>query len=322
MFRLAFAATLLLSSIALAKPSGAVLDIQGTGVDPNLLPTLTEVLTVEVDNLGFYKVIAGRDVQAMLGFEQQKDVVGCTDAACLAEIGGALGVDRIVASHIGKVGSTYVVNIKLINIRMEDTEARAYETVRDEVDALIDTIRRSVDSLLGAESDAARAAAPATAKPKPKPKPKVVAAPTQETEPEPKAEPRAAPPRKVAAATEPPTVEAKKGGGVPIVPVALVGAGGVAVGVGVVFGIRAKGLEGDATEKLPESDVYAAGAQSAAEGAKTSALIANIAYGAGIVMAGVGAVLWLVGGSTESGTTAMVPIVGPDQTGVAFTGSF
>lgn len=319
MSRLAFVAILLVGSNASAvKPSVAVLDIQGTGVDTSLLPTLTEVLTVEVDNLGFYKVIAGRDVQAMLGFEQQKDVVGCTDAACLAEIGGALGVDRIVASHIGKVGSTYVVNIKLINIRMADTEARAYETVRDEVDALIDTIKRSVDSLLGAGSDAAKAAGGPVAKPK-----REVVAKT-EPKPEPKVEPKPAPTpeKKVAAASEPPAITAKRSGGVPVLPIALVSAGGVGVGVGVLFGVRAKGLESDANERQADTDVYAVGAQSAADRAKTSAMIANVAYGAGILMAGVGAVLWLVGGSSDSGQTAMVPVIGPDQTGVAFAGSF
>ena len=158
MSRWGFLFVLLASTSALAEEGAvAVLDISGTGVDPSLLPTLTEGLTVEIDNLGMYKVIGGRDVQAMLGFEKTKDMVGCTDAACLAEIGGALGVDRIVASHIGKVGSTYVVNIKLINIRMADTEARVYQTVKGEVDALIKTITTSVNKLLGPGSKAATA---------------------------------------------------------------------------------------------------------------------------------------------------------------------
>ncbi|HET6346889.1 MAG TPA: hypothetical protein VFH51_18285, partial [Myxococcota bacterium] len=62
--------TLLVSSSAFAaNPGVAVLDIQGTGVDEGLLPTLTEILTVEIDALDRYKVVAGRDIQAMLGFE-------------------------------------------------------------------------------------------------------------------------------------------------------------------------------------------------------------------------------------------------------------
>ena len=160
---------LLLSVPAIARAGSenaiAVLDIQGTGVSADLLPTLTEVLTVEIAELGLYRVIAGRDIQSMLGFERQKEVLGCTEAACLAEIGGALGVDRIVASHIGMVGSTYVLNIKLINIRAADTEGRVYETVRGEVDDIIDVMRRSVGKLLGTGSKAARSQPPSSAAP-------------------------------------------------------------------------------------------------------------------------------------------------------------
>src|SRR5690606_27319445 len=108
-------------------------------------------------------VVAGRDIQAMLGFEREKDVLGCTDASCLAEIGGALGVDRILAGHIGMVGETYVVNIKLINIRQATTEARVYETVSGKQDLLINTIRTSVHRLLGPGSAAAAALQGATA---------------------------------------------------------------------------------------------------------------------------------------------------------------
>jgi len=148
LFGPALAVLLFAPTAAMAEGGAvAVLDIQGTGIDADLLPTLTEILSVEMDALGKFKVIAGRDVQSMLGFEKQKDMMGCTDAACLAEIGGALGVDRMVASHIGKVGSTFVVNIKLINIRMADTEARVYQTVRGEVDALIEAVHKAIEVL-------------------------------------------------------------------------------------------------------------------------------------------------------------------------------
>ena len=40
-------------------------------------------------------------------------------------------VDRIVASHIGRVGSTYVVNIKLINIRLADERYSSWKQFLD-----------------------------------------------------------------------------------------------------------------------------------------------------------------------------------------------
>ena len=110
----------LLSGSADAKKIGgsvAVLDIMTTAVDTKFVNIMTEILAVEIQALGVYdSVIAGRDIATMVGFERQRELVGCDHAECLVELGGALGVDRLVAGHVAKIGETYVVQIKLINI--------------------------------------------------------------------------------------------------------------------------------------------------------------------------------------------------------------
>lgn len=313
MLRYAWILALLVSSPVLAGDGAvAVMDIQGTGVEPDLLPTLSEILSVEINELRQFKVIAGRDIQAMLGFERQKDVVGCTDAACLAEIGGALGVERIVASHIGKVGSTYVVNIKLINIRLAETEGRVYETVRGEVDALIDTIRASVQKLFKAKKKpAATAAAPAKPEPKAEPAP-----PPKQAAPEP-------PPKKVATApvASTPTVVAKKsGGGLGVGPIVLWGVGAAALGVGTIFGLRAKSQEDCANEM--DGANHAAGSQACIEPAKTASVLASLSMGVGLATIAGGFAWWLLGGSSDDGATALAPVVTDKSIGFAWSGRF
>ncbi|MBI5510887.1 MAG: hypothetical protein HY903_19170 [Deltaproteobacteria bacterium] len=335
MTRCAWILTLLFATNAYADKSAvAVLDIQGTGIDAALLPTLTEVLTVEIDSLGMYKVVAGRDVQAMLGFEKQKDMLGCTDAACLAEIGGALGVDRIVVSQIGKVGNTYVVNIKIINIRMADTEGRVYETVKGEVDALIETIKKSVVKLLGSGSKAALTLG-ATANrggsgdaPRPETKPAAKAPESKPAVKAPETKPAAPPPTTVAQApsTPPAQVEAKGAGrSIGILPIALWGVGGLAIIGGVVMGLGAKSAEEKANAKYAgdaTGNTYDVGAQKAGDDAKKKALITNILFGVGIVAAGSGVALFLTSGSGSAATAALTPVVGPDNAGLALVGSF
>lgn len=297
----------------------AVLNIQATGIDPDLIPTLTEVLSVEIAELGIVKVIAGRDIEAMLGFEKQKDVVGCTDAACLAEIGGALGVDRVVAGHIGKVGSTFVVNIKLINIRAAETEGRVYETVRGEVDALIDSIRDSVHKLFAKQIAAKAAASGATAKPASKPK----AAPTPEpAKVEAAPEPKAAPPRKVASAEPAPSVAVTDkggGGGIGIGPIVLWGVGAVGVAVGTVFGLEAKSKEKCANKRVGDS--FAPGAQACISQAKSAATLASVMWAVGGAAIAGGFGWWLLGGGGDD-ATALAPIITERDVGLALTGRF
>ncbi len=66
-----FAVTCLAETAAAARDKVAVFDIQTIGVDASLAPTLTEVLTAEVDALGRFDVVAGRDIGAMLGLDKQ-----------------------------------------------------------------------------------------------------------------------------------------------------------------------------------------------------------------------------------------------------------
>jgi hypothetical protein len=330
MSRLLLILTLSASASAWARNDSAVavLDIQGTGVSQELLPTLTEVLTVEIAELGLYKVIAGRDIQSMLGFERQKDVLGCTDAACLAEIGGALGVDRIVASHIGMVGSTYVVNIKLINIRMANTEARVYETVRGEVDDLINTIKKSVRKLLGVGSKAAigrgagdvatagpkaqaassgeALSAGGTSVPRQRNESAAVSSPASATAPAPMtpAEPAPAVRERV-----------ESGRRIGVAPWIFWGGGAAALVGGAIFGLQARNQEKRA------QDSQAAGGQVAAKRAPELAHSANILFGLGGVAVAGGFAWWLLlGGSSSS--VALAPILTDTGTGLAMATTF
>lgn len=121
----------------------AVMDVQTTGVGEELTALLTEVLATEVHSLGRYDVLTGPDIEAMLGVSDLDQMVGCTDVECLLDVGGALGVAYLLAAHVGRVGRTHVVHIKLINMALMRAERRTYESIRGDDDVLLGTLRRS-----------------------------------------------------------------------------------------------------------------------------------------------------------------------------------
>ena len=112
----------LISSSSLAKNNQdkmkiAVLDLSAKGVEKHVAENITEVLLSEIDKLKIYNIMGKSDITAMLGFEQEKQIIGCeSDTNCIAEIGGALGVEKIVAGSVGKLGEKYLINVKLINM--------------------------------------------------------------------------------------------------------------------------------------------------------------------------------------------------------------
>src|SRR4051812_18069464 len=75
----------------------AILNIGGSKADEAVRTSIAETLATELGREKRFKIVTRSEIESVLGLEKLKDSLGCSDASCLAEVGGALGVDRIVA---------------------------------------------------------------------------------------------------------------------------------------------------------------------------------------------------------------------------------
>ena len=116
--------------------------------DAELAKTLTQVLTIEVNKVRGIEAIGMADIEALLNHEQQKALLGCEDASCIAEIGGALGVDALLSSSIGRVGDTIVLSIRLNDTHNARQIGSAYESVSGKPDELIRVVQRKVPEVV------------------------------------------------------------------------------------------------------------------------------------------------------------------------------
>jgi TolB-like protein len=116
---LAILLALLVSTQALAreKVKIAVVDLTPIGTEETLAKNLTATVVTELSRLHLLEVVSREEIMKMLSFEENRMMLGCTDAVCLAEIGGALGVEYLVTGNVGKVGDRLLVNLQLIDIR-------------------------------------------------------------------------------------------------------------------------------------------------------------------------------------------------------------
>ena len=127
----------------------AVLDLQARGVDAALVSSAGTLIASELNKLEVFKVISREDIRNMLSFEKDKQNLGCeADQACLAEIGGALGVEYIIAGSLAKIGDTLVLALALNNTRTATVENRVSENVSGKGDALIGAISRNAKVLV------------------------------------------------------------------------------------------------------------------------------------------------------------------------------
>ena len=131
----------------------AVLDLQAAGVDEGVAKNLTEVLTVEMKRYEGLEVISRQEIRTMLEFEQQKQLLGCTDSSCFAEIGNALGVNYLTVGTVGKLDEVFVINLKLLDMLKGDTLHRVTESYQGAAGQLVPAMRYAVAKLLGGDED-------------------------------------------------------------------------------------------------------------------------------------------------------------------------
>jgi|GEM_PF-1451644 len=129
--------------------SFAVMDFTTAGIDAEISQSLATVLSSEIRKIEGASVISKEDIRAMIDLEAQKSALGCADESCLAELGDALGVERLVVGSVGKVGSTYVVGLRLINTTDSSVENRVTESFDGQESQLIPAVVYASRKLLG-----------------------------------------------------------------------------------------------------------------------------------------------------------------------------
>jgi hypothetical protein len=146
-----------------ALPSILVLKTRVTGqaaatVDATTLSNLAATI---FSDSGRYKVVAHEDVVAMLDAEQQKQLAGCDDVSCMADIGNALGTQFLLYTQVGEAGGVTVVSASIIDA----AKAAAVDRQSVSVDAqrqIVDAVGVACRRLLGEQVELAAASAPAS----------------------------------------------------------------------------------------------------------------------------------------------------------------
>jgi TolB-like protein len=127
---------LLPSESIAARPVITVLDFKGSGVSQAEIEVFVDYLTAKIVVTNAYRVIDRAQREVLLQ-EQQFSVSDCSDEKCLLQVGKLLAANQIVVGSIGKVGTRFLLNLKLVEVETGETVRTASQKY-DSLDALID----------------------------------------------------------------------------------------------------------------------------------------------------------------------------------------
>lgn len=127
--------------------------INGEGVSEKLALTVAESVAAELRKLPDLQVSTHQEILAALSIEQQKKLLSCDDAACNANFGETLGVEAVVTGNLSRLGESWLVNLKLIDVVVVETLAQADRRLRGgSIDDVLDVLPAMAAELFGAEA--------------------------------------------------------------------------------------------------------------------------------------------------------------------------
>ncbi len=136
------------------KPSVAVFRLEPKhGVPPGAADLLTDTLLNEVRGSGaFSRVVSPAEIAVLMAPEQQQFLVRCASDECALvdnELAGALGVSHILVGNLGKLGNSYLLNLRLLDVQSSVLLASLSERAKgDTEEALLDLVRPASLKLL------------------------------------------------------------------------------------------------------------------------------------------------------------------------------
>jgi len=120
-----------------------VLDLRATNVDQGEVEVISERLRFYIGSQPIFQLIERAEMLRIVeevGFQQ---LGACNDEECLVQVGRILGARKMVAGSIGRVGSTYSLHVRLVDIETSRIEHQVFQDVSD-VEELLRTATRNV----------------------------------------------------------------------------------------------------------------------------------------------------------------------------------
>lgn len=104
------------------RTTAAVVDLEVKGgVSPGVASMLSDYLRTQLVNTNKFTIVTRENMEQILK-EQQFQMSGCTSQECIVQIGQLLGVRKMFTGSIGKVGDSFLINLKIINVQSGQIE--------------------------------------------------------------------------------------------------------------------------------------------------------------------------------------------------------
>lgn len=125
---------------AVRKPTAAVLDFRAlTMMKQEEVITLTNKFRASLGETGRFTLLERTDMEAILKEQDFSLSDLCNTAECAVQVGQLLAAEKIVVGDLGKVGTSYTVTVRIIDVSSGKVERTASQEYQGPSEGLIQT---------------------------------------------------------------------------------------------------------------------------------------------------------------------------------------
>jgi TolB-like protein len=132
------------------KTNVAVINMKNaSGVTSGEIEVISDRLRGELFNTGKVNVMERDQMQEILkeqGFQQSG---ACTNEACMVEMGQLLGVEQLVTGSLGKVGSMFLVNLRVIDVKTAKIIKVVSVDIKGDIEEVVSALPGIASQLVG-----------------------------------------------------------------------------------------------------------------------------------------------------------------------------
>lgn len=132
------------------KVSVAVLDFQTTGgLTPQEVATLANRFRGILVQTQVFDVVEREKMNDILKAQDFNLSDQCNSAECAVQVGQLLGVTQMIAGDLGKLGSTYTIDLRLIDVESGKILQSKTQDYKGEIDGMLDVMKVIANSFAG-----------------------------------------------------------------------------------------------------------------------------------------------------------------------------
>lgn len=141
------------------RPSIAVMSLVGQGVDSMSAKIVTDALSDELHRTGKFRVMERSQMENVLKEQGFQASGACDGTECAMEVGKLLSVDNVVVGCLGKLGESFTLTARTVNITSGEVVASSYVMQRGAIDQVVaDALPKVSSELAGLKKPTGKSA--------------------------------------------------------------------------------------------------------------------------------------------------------------------